>query len=273
MNRPRADPYGVEGPPRWAAPLASAPKPTLQDLARLGGRPLNNPLSSMVSSSSQQPEVCKDFLHGSCTRGDSCRFAHEELDAGAPADSFSTVCRYFLAGTCSRGETCKFSHDLQEGPPALEKCRYFANGTCERGESCKFSHADPVPDPCKDFIHGSCTRGDTCIFSHDPDLIGDKADTGHYKSGDADTGLYNSADVCRDFQQGYCVRGEECRFSHHQAGFAAHIDTFAAITSPRRGAAPGTLEVILAKVQKMEEAQIRVEEQLEDIKNILSRLL
>ena len=59
--------------------------------------------------------MCNDFLKGSCSRGDACRFFHNEYgphhgrgkSAVAAKDS---VCRDFLRGTCKYGEKCKYAH-------------------------------------------------------------------------------------------------------------------------------------------------------------------
>ncbi|EER04547.1 hypothetical protein Pmar_PMAR024236, partial [Perkinsus marinus ATCC 50983] len=52
-------------------------------------------------------ELCRDFLHGRCSRGDKCRFAHE---AG--------VCRIWARqGTCKYGDKCKFAHATAKPTP------------------------------------------------------------------------------------------------------------------------------------------------------------
>lgn len=71
----------------------------------------------------------RDFLQGKCTRGNACKFAHEENKVER--------CRDYLKGSCNR-EQCRFSHD--EVP--LDECRDFKQGRCNRGESCKFHHTD-----------------------------------------------------------------------------------------------------------------------------------
>jgi hypothetical protein len=72
--------------------------------------------------------VCFAFQTGSCTRGESCKFAHRlrtdsedegKRDAGtggAPTPKKPTkskVCFAWQKGECQRGERCKFSHDGQ----------------------------------------------------------------------------------------------------------------------------------------------------------------
>ena len=56
--------------------------------------------------------ICFNFLKGSCTRGDKCRFRHEEDNAKRP----KVVCRDFQngVGVCKRGEKCKFAHEAKE---------------------------------------------------------------------------------------------------------------------------------------------------------------
>ncbi|KAG7633557.1 Zinc finger CCCH-type [Arabidopsis suecica] len=71
--------------------------------------------------------VCRAFQRGECTRGDSCKFSHDEKRAantgwGHEEDRSSKwdhdknregrgVCRAFQRGECTRGDSCKFSHD------------------------------------------------------------------------------------------------------------------------------------------------------------------
>jgi len=63
---------------------------------------------------------------------------HGEGDDSAPEQQ--SLCFQFQRGECTRGATCKFAHE-----PA-KFCVDFANGDCARGDKCKFSHgAPPVP--------------------------------------------------------------------------------------------------------------------------------
>jgi len=241
------------------------------------------------------PEVCKDFLYGVCTRGDECKFSHSEeaVRDGAGTES----CRYFMIGACVRGETCKFSHDvLDSAGPGPERCRYFIVGACNRGEDCKFSHTYDGGGPisgremCKDFIHGQCTRGEACIFSHNPEdaavvLASHIAPPPRSWADDLGPG-----DFCRNFQYGACARGDDCKFLHRLSS-GSLLPSPAGARSPQQqqqrrggisnppsllmggGGGGGALEVILAKVEQLEDAQGRVVEQLEDMKVILNRLV
>ncbi|KAK6176925.1 hypothetical protein SNE40_015129 [Patella caerulea] len=59
----------------------------------------------MAEASPWTSEVqCRYFLHGSCTQGDRCKFAHD-LNATP-----SLVCRYYLKGNCAYGDRCRYDH-------------------------------------------------------------------------------------------------------------------------------------------------------------------
>jgi len=59
--------------------------------------------------------MCNDFLRGACSRGDACRFFHNEYGphhgrSKAAAAAKESVCRDFLRGTCKFGDQCKYAH-------------------------------------------------------------------------------------------------------------------------------------------------------------------
>lgn len=76
-----------------------------------------------------EKERCGDFIRGVCTRGDGCRYSHDEPS--------KPICRDFLKGHCTRGDGCKFSHEEE---PA-EECRDYKQGRCTR-DACRFAHND-----------------------------------------------------------------------------------------------------------------------------------
>ncbi|XP_003563222.1 zinc finger CCCH domain-containing protein 25 [Brachypodium distachyon] len=53
---------------------------------------------------------------------------------------FRGVCYAFQKGECSRGDSCRFSHDEQVAVQARGICYAFQKGECNRGASCRFSH-------------------------------------------------------------------------------------------------------------------------------------
>merc|ERR1719494_1562897 len=55
--------------------------------------------------------VCYAYQEGNCTRGASCRFAHEEGGRGGGRGGDRGVCYDNQNGRCDRGNTCKFSHE------------------------------------------------------------------------------------------------------------------------------------------------------------------
>ena len=121
--------------------------------------------------------VCYAYQRGECTRGDACRFAHEEGGGGdsRPPSRGAPICYAFQRGECDRGDSCRFSHDANASTPQKSSapCYAFQKGECTRGDACRFSH-DPNAEapqrssaPCYAFQRGECDRGDACRFSHE----------------------------------------------------------------------------------------------------------
>jgi len=52
-----------------------------------------------------------------------------------------TLCRYFLHGACSKGTDCEFAHDLQAKTNNL--CKFYVAGSCSYGKSCRYDHVKP----------------------------------------------------------------------------------------------------------------------------------
>ncbi|MEQ2219185.1 hypothetical protein XENOCAPTIV_013837, partial [Xenoophorus captivus] len=68
----------------------------------------------MIPGPSMQPVVCREFLRGNCSRGETdCRFAHPtDTPMIDTTDNTVTVCMDYIKSRCSR-EKCKYFH-----PPA-----------------------------------------------------------------------------------------------------------------------------------------------------------
>ncbi|KAF7075895.1 hypothetical protein CFC21_080627 [Triticum aestivum] len=108
--------------------------------------------------------ICYAFQKGECSRGDSCRFSHDEQVAVQGRG----VCYAFQKGECSRGASCRFSHDEQR------------NANTDRGSredsSARRQHDHDPPKRHKNF----------------PDRNKEEA-----RSGDRD-GQTSRSELCRD---------------------------------------------------------------------------
>jgi hypothetical protein len=59
----------------------------------------NTPYQSGYSNySSYSSEVCRDFRHGVCTRGEKCKFSHGTNPSALAMDRMGKPCRDFLKG-------------------------------------------------------------------------------------------------------------------------------------------------------------------------------
>ncbi|KAK0225636.1 hypothetical protein IW262DRAFT_1446605 [Armillaria fumosa] len=109
------------------------------------------------------PNACRNFLHGNCRFGDSCRYSHQTRTAGSlpvtnrkPTFSPSSPCIYFAQGMCNKGEACTFLHVgpsvdarpiVRGGEPAnmpsvFAPCKFFLQGKCAKGKDCPFPHPE-----------------------------------------------------------------------------------------------------------------------------------
>ena len=89
---------------------------------------------------------CIYFLQGTCTKGESCKYRHNEAAKANPI-----TCRNWPQ---CMNYNCPFKHPFMPG---------FPNG----GPSLKVS-SDPKSIECKYFKIGKCTKGDACPFKHTP---------------------------------------------------------------------------------------------------------
>jgi len=178
-------------------------------------------------------DVCREYLHNNCARGQSCKFLHPT----AAIDSTPMVlvphldvCLDWRHGRCAR-DRCRFLHS--ELPlVSLQFCKDHLAERCNRA-SCKLYHGTleqwamqragfysqplylPVmasaaavgpsirecPDyPCRDFARGKCERP-RCRFLHQG------------RSQGLDPRGPVPPPLCRDFVRGSCQR-TTCRFTH-----------------------------------------------------------
>jgi len=170
----------------------------------------------------QRREKCRDYMYGKCSRGNMCKFMHE--DAGVD------MCKDFQNGKCQRGAECKFLHQSMDGSMGMSRyggeaageqgsisspvCKDWQNGKCIRGQMCRYLHSGegggatttstdaPRSEECRDFLLGRCFRGSTCRFLH-PE--------GREGAGNAQSAVL---EPCKDFMRGLCSRGTFCRYSH-----------------------------------------------------------
>ncbi|CAK0837499.1 unnamed protein product, partial [Prorocentrum cordatum] len=106
-----------------------------------------------------EASVCKDWLHGTCERGDRCRFKHE-TESGQPVSE--TPCWDFVNGNCDRGDRCKFSHTVPEGEGKKGRGRGKGKGSGDRGQPKE-------QEVCRHFLKGWCNFGSGCRYLHTED--------------------------------------------------------------------------------------------------------
>lgn len=127
--------------------------------------------------------VCRFFLKGTCTKGNSCAFKHGRPDK-------SVVCKHWLRGLCKKGENCEFLHEynLKKMPECwffskygecsnpecmylhidpnskVKECVWYARGFCKHGPNCRNRHVRMTACPL--FITGFCPQGPNCPLAH-----------------------------------------------------------------------------------------------------------
>jgi len=159
-------------------------------------------------------EVCRDYSHGVCTRGSSCRFYHppsHQPSATSSTTPTQQVCKDFLKGSCNRS-SCRFLHPPQaprfmptySGMPN-PFMGYFSFMTPP-------TFGTPTPPTCKDFMNGKCSRAN-CKYFHGP--YGMASTTSGMGSVMAPRGSVGT-ELCRDFAKGSCTRAN-CRFAHTES--------------------------------------------------------
>lgn len=162
-------------------------------------------------------------------------------------DSGEQMCRDFVKGTCFRGERCKFKHPAEDnaGKAKIPFCKDFRQGVCKYRE-CIYVHAPVVLEDeylrtgwvprfvlrhclerfnlCIQYLkeNGNCNKGDICKFGHA--MLGlDLAKTDFDFTKDA----YHHMNIeqvsrmcglCIDFVKDNCSKGEECKFRHCPPG-------------------------------------------------------
>jgi len=160
-----------------------------------------------------------------------------------------------------------------------------------------------VDNTCWDFLRGTCFRGAECKYSHPPSananvgrknpLAGISGEPSHAGRGTDTSGAVRCSPMqagapmipCKDFLYNQCVRGYDCKFSHipqerdqqEQTDEGQNSVRPAGAKSPAGSAESPEirtlLEVQLAKIEELQEAQVRIENQLDDMKAVLTRVV
>ena len=82
-------------------------------------------------STEKSGQICTYFLQNACSRGESCRFLHEndpsstspEVAASSKSDTLTPTCVHFLRGACRYGDRCREPHSAGDasGTTVIEK--------------------------------------------------------------------------------------------------------------------------------------------------------
>ena len=75
---------------------AHTPGPQSRPQQTHGSVPTN---PSMMPTTNQRQQVCKDWMVGKCSKANMCQYFHP------------TPCRFFSFGRCTKGEKCEYAHD------------------------------------------------------------------------------------------------------------------------------------------------------------------
>ncbi|KAL4063126.1 hypothetical protein J3A83DRAFT_4297584 [Scleroderma citrinum] len=80
-------------------------------------------------STSKSRGICRYYnTRQGCFAGDSCKFLHGADERYTPYDK-AKVCRYYVKGHCTRGDSCWFRHEHPKLPPGDERVQYHGE-TC-----------------------------------------------------------------------------------------------------------------------------------------------
>jgi hypothetical protein len=127
-------PYSRDQKSRFQPPLPNGPPPA-QHAAQQ-----NKP-------SLFKTRLCALFVHGKCTHGASCNFAHSTKELqGAPDLRKTSLCVEFMqTGQCRRRDECRFAHGYGELRHTAEVyktslCTFWEYNNCQYGNFCRHAH-------------------------------------------------------------------------------------------------------------------------------------
>lgn len=129
----------------------------------------STPNDIMPADTHKNIKLCRFYMQGKCTFGDTCMFPHSAPNTNDNVDgtpqsqpvklSAVQICRFYQRGQCTKGNKCTFSHSMEErtpptsapttnpfapllaiGPRYVPPCIFFKQGTCRRSASCAYSH-------------------------------------------------------------------------------------------------------------------------------------
>ncbi|CAE8627692.1 unnamed protein product [Polarella glacialis] len=200
------------------------------------------------TGSSRQPEFCKFFRQGLCSRGKTCSFAHYPGQLRPRSNLLRTgLCHIFMeTGICKIRSSCKFAHGVQElRLPVLEKTQQATESELWKRPSSP-SEAEKMPaDALRDckFAHSILA---TALGTEDQALDSESASTissdppqgqdrtvNHLKA-QTQSGRPIRAHLktryCKFFREGRCMRADLCMFAHATQDIRAEPNLFK--TSP-----------------------------------------
>lgn len=72
------------------------------------------------------------------------------------------VCRYWMNGRCTKGQSCEFLHSLD-----LDKMPICSRGYECANADCNFKHPETKKDLCANYQLGFCSFGNRCAHAHE----------------------------------------------------------------------------------------------------------
>ena len=129
---------------------------------------INNPnIPKSNYQKKKKDTVCKYWLEGRCSKGESCEFLHSKIKEKLPECPHGTSCKKI---------GCPFKHT----PKIKKECIVYSNGYCKDGKNCKNEHI--FKTVCINYLLGFCPSGPNCKFYHLKSLINPVQDDMQYLS-------------------------------------------------------------------------------------------